>query len=70
MDYKEAASLLASEAIGAGLRVECEFVPLSRSRNAREKHPTVNWRVRLFRADDGREKERRWTRISVWPSLF
>ena len=32
-----------------GVTVECEFVPLSQSRNAGEKHPTVNWRATVQR---------------------
>lgn len=51
MDYKEARETLTSESQALGLRIECEFVPLSRSRNAKEKWPTVNWRVRLMRSD-------------------
>lgn len=50
MDYKEAAETLEREAIALGLFVECEFVPLSRSRNAKETRPSVNWRVRLKRS--------------------
>lgn len=50
MDYKEAAETLEREAVALGLFVECEFVPWSRSRNAKEKHPSVNWRIQLKRS--------------------
>lgn len=33
-----------------GLEVSSEFVPLSRSRNAGKKSPTLNWRVTLTKA--------------------
>jgi hypothetical protein len=34
-----------------GLSIECAFVPFSQSRNAKEKHPSLNWRVTLKRED-------------------
>lgn len=36
-----------------GLTVKSEFVPFSKSRNAKEKHKTLNWRVTLQK--DGRD---------------
>lgn len=32
-----------------GLTMEADFVPLSKSRNAKEKSPTLNWKVRLLK---------------------
>jgi hypothetical protein len=32
----------------AGLSISCEFVPFSRSRNAAEKLPSLNWRVTVY----------------------
>lgn len=49
MDHKEATETMDEEARRLGLHIEAIFVPLYRSRNANEKHPTVNWRVRLLR---------------------
>jgi len=49
MDYKEAAETLDREARAFGLFTKCDFVPQSASRNAKEKNPTLNWRVYVFR---------------------
>lgn len=50
MDYREAAETLEREAGAIGLFIECEFVPWSRSRNAKEERPSVNWRIQLKRS--------------------
>lgn len=47
LDYKEARAALAALMESAGLTIAAEFVPLSKSRNASEKSPTLNWRVTL-----------------------
>ncbi len=36
-----------------GLSISSQFVPFSQSRNAKEKHPSLNWKVTLLR--NGRE---------------
>jgi hypothetical protein len=40
-DHTELDAFIAS----LGLDYTTDFVPLSKSRNAKEKHPTINWRV-------------------------
>lgn len=47
----EAQKTLRDAMLDLGLRVTSDFVPLSKSRNAGEKHPTLNWRVTLWRGD-------------------
>ena len=47
--YEQAKADIEALAESLDLWVDVEFVPLSRSRNAKEKRPTVNWRYRLYR---------------------
>jgi hypothetical protein len=47
-DYNAAVTALVPD-----LQYRAEFVPLSQSRNAKEDHPTINWRVTFSR--NGRE---------------
>lgn len=49
LDHKEAAKLFAEKIAALGLTVEPEFVPFSKSRNAGEKYPSLNWRVTIKR---------------------
>jgi hypothetical protein len=44
---------LAAIVSGLGITIKSEFVPFSKSRNAKEKHKTLNWKVTLYK--DGRE---------------
>lgn len=44
-DYETARDEMRALLDSLGVTVECEFVPLSRSRNAGEKNQTVNWRA-------------------------
>lgn len=46
MDSKE---LILAAAAELGITMEAVFIPFSRSRNASEKQPTLNWRVSLAR---------------------
>lgn len=48
MDHKKPAETLDQDAQAIGMSVTCDFVPLSKSRNAGEKHLTINWRVSLY----------------------
>ncbi len=48
-DYEIAARDLAALADKLALTVECAFVPFSRSRNAGEAHPSLNWRCAILR---------------------
>lgn len=50
---KTPAELIDAASAELGLTIRSEFIPFSKSRNAGEKHPTLNWRVTLLR--NGRE---------------
>jgi hypothetical protein len=50
-DYELAAEELKAQADRLELWHHVNFVPLSKSRNAKGKSPTINWRVKLFRGD-------------------
>jgi hypothetical protein len=60
-DYDVARDEMSALLDSLGVSIECEFVPLSRSRNAGEKHLTVNWRVDVRRLGNSLvgEKSRR-----------
>ncbi len=45
------AETIEAVATDLGLTMTTEFVPWSRSRNAAEKHPSLNWKVTLHRTD-------------------
>lgn len=49
MEYKEAAQALEALATECELWVDSTLIPFSRSRNAHEKTPSVNWEIRLFK---------------------
>ena len=50
-DYEIAARDLAAMIVDLGLAVTCQFVPFSASRNAKEAHPSLNWRCTVTRND-------------------
>lgn len=49
-DYEIAADEFAALAKSLGLDVTAEFVPFSQSRNAKEKHRSLNWRCTVTRS--------------------
>lgn len=49
-DYEIAALEMGKLAAALGLAIECEFVPFSRSRNAGEASPSLNWRCSVTRS--------------------
>ena len=48
-DYETASDEMRDLLDSLGVTVTCKFVPLSKSRNAGEKQPTVNWRATVRR---------------------
>jgi hypothetical protein len=49
IDYKEAARLLGEMLDAQNVTIEVKFVPWSQSRNREEKHPSLNWKVKVKR---------------------
>jgi len=46
-----------------GLSIRAEFVPFSKSRNAKEKHRSLNWRVTLVKRRDNADGDARFSDI-------
>lgn len=48
-----------------GIRIESTFVPFSASRNAKEKSPSLNWKVRIVRGFISTHAATEWTDYSA-----